>query len=37
VDDYGDMPHGFLLCTRAHTAAREAIATLGEVLWTTAR
>jgi acetyl esterase len=37
VDDYEDMPHGFLLCTRDYAAAREAIATLGEALWTTGR
>jgi acetyl esterase len=37
LDDYEEMLHGFLLCTRAHARARAAIATLGEALWTTAR
>lgn len=35
LDDYEEMVHGFLLCTRAHPTAREAIKTLGEALWTT--
>jgi acetyl esterase len=37
LDHYEEMLHGFLLCTRAHAGAREAIQRLGEGLWTTAR
>jgi acetyl esterase len=37
LDDYEQMLHGFLLCTRAHATAREAIQRLGEALWTTVR
>jgi acetyl esterase len=37
LDDYEEMLHGFLLCTREHATAREAIRRLGEALWTTAR
>jgi acetyl esterase len=37
LDDYEEMLHGFLLCTREHATAREAIRRLGEALWMTAR